>query len=259
MPSSAARGDIAFLTAALVIHLAPLSAAAWLMADSSRDISSQIVVLAPLAAAVALGQLLLAYATGRAKMTGLTLRARGGWALAAPIWLIVGAMFLGTALQGGASPKLTTALLVTIAIALAAFNEEFTFRGAVLGVALTRLSTAWAIGISAVTFGAAHLIGQIAAYDPDVAIRQFVAASLFGVALALVRIRMPPLWPLVAVHAAWNLAVISAGDVVGINDAGAAGTALRVLGVAMLAIAVSIALAKLTRHATAVRASRGSG
>lgn len=259
MPTQAARGDIAFLIGALAMHLVPLSIAAWLMADSTRDLSSQITVLAPLAAAIALGQLLLAFATGRARLTGLTLRARGGWTLAAPIWLIVGVMFAGAAVQQGARPEITTAIFVTVAIALAAFNEEFTFRGAVLGVTLSRMSVGWAIGISATTFGAAHLIGQIGAWDPNVAMRQFVAASLFGVALALVRIRMPSLWPLVAMHAAWNLAVVAAGDVVGLNDAGAAGMLLRVLGISMLALAATLVVVKLARSVTTVRASRDSG
>ncbi len=258
MPTPAARGDIAFLIVALAMHLIPLSVAAWLMADTTRDVSSQIVVLAPLAAAVAIGQVLLAVGTGRTQLTAMSLRAKGGWTLAAPIWLIVGVMFLGTALQQSGRPELTTALLVSAAIALAAFNEEFTFRGAMLGVALKRMPTWLAVGLSSVAFGAAHLIGQIAAFDSEIAARQLIAATLFGVALALVRLRMPSLWPLVAVHDAWNLAVISAGDVAGLGDAGAGGTMLRVLGVAMLGMALALAVVKLGRLVVTVRASRGS-
>ena len=259
MPVSTPRGDLFFLIAALAIHLVPLSVAAWLMAETTRDLSSQIVVLAPLAAAVAIGQVLLAFAGGRTTLSGLTLKARGGWTLAAPVWLIVGVMFLGTAIDSGVRPELATAVFVTVAVALAAFNEEFTFRGAMLGVALKYIGVPFAVGISAVLFGAAHLIGQIGAYDPNIAARQFIAASLFGVALALVRVRMPALWPLIAMHAAWNLAVLSAGDVVGVADANAGGVMLRVVGIALIGGAAALALAKAIRFLGTGRRSPAPG
>jgi hypothetical protein len=63
-----------------------------------------------------------------------------------------------------------------------------------------------------------------------------------------VRLRMPSLWPLVAMHGLWNVAVISAGEGVSVASEGPGGTVLRLLGVVLILAAATGAVVKAARQ-----------
>jgi membrane protease YdiL (CAAX protease family) len=249
------RADLTFAVVALAMHLAPLAVVASLMAGEAQDLRTQAASILPLAAALATAQVALAVAARRAELVGLTQALRGGWTLTLPVWVVIGGIFAGGALSPGGMPGVAELGLLAVAMALVAFNEEFTFRGAVMGVAMRRGAPVLAVAVSAVLFGLAHYVGLLGGGDLGLTTRQVMAATLFGVALGLVRLRMPSLWPLVAMHGLWNVAVLSAGDATSLAGAGPAGTLMRVLGVILILSAVVGVVVKALRRAGRTPAS----
>jgi membrane protease YdiL (CAAX protease family) len=246
--ASNSRADVVFAAAALIVHMGPLALAAWLTANEAADLRTQAVTLLPIGGLIATAQIVLAISARRLEMVGMTVPLRGGWTLTLPIWVVISAIFVGGFLSPNALPSASNLALLVLAMALVAFNEEFTFRGAVMGAALRRGSPVAAILISSVLFGLAHYIGLLGGGDFGPTTRQVMAAGLFGVALGLVRLRMPSLWPLVAMHGLWNVAVISAGESVSVVSAGPGGTVLRVLGVILILSAAAGVVIKATRQ-----------
>jgi membrane protease YdiL (CAAX protease family) len=240
--SSHRFGDAAFATAALTLHLVPLGLATAAMQAPGDDFRSLAAAVLPVSVLIAVLQLALMLAADRGNLVGMTTRARGGW-------------IFGSGMVGPERPEVSGLLIVGLALLVAAFNEEFTFRGAIMGAALRHGPPAAAVILSAVLFGAAHLIALLGGADLEATLRQCAAAGLFGVALGLVRLRMPSLWPLVLLHASWNIAVVTAGTRVAVTSQGSAATLLRGIGVMLLVIAL-VGLALRVHRSRAPRASR---
>ncbi|MDH3725593.1 MAG: CPBP family intramembrane metalloprotease [Thermoleophilia bacterium] len=242
------RADLAFVAAALVIHLGPLALAASLTANQSADLRTQAATLLPVGGLIAAAQVMLVVAARRMDLVGMTVPLRGGWTLTLPVWIVIGGIFLGAILGPNALPDAADLALLILAMALVAFNEEFTFRGAVMGAFMRRGSPIAAVVISSALFGLAHYVGVLGGGELGPTTRQVMAAALFGVALGLVRLRMPSLWPLVAMHGLWNVAVISAGDGASVASPGPGGTLLRVLGVILILSAATGVVIKAVRQ-----------
>lgn len=90
------------------------------------------------------------------------------------------------------------AALVPIAVLVAPLAEEALFRGAFLASLRARMGDGWAIGISAVVFGAVHL--------PDLGWLWYAVPNLVLVGLfcAWLRIRSRSIWPAFVTHAVNN-------------------------------------------------------
>ena len=245
--------DSVFLAAALLVHMVPVAFVAWLLNEPTAGVRDQAMAVIPLAGLTALAQIALAVADRRTAMVGLSGSMRGGWTLTLPIWAVIAAIFVGAAVGGSASPGLGTLGVLVIAMALVAFNEEFTFRGAIMGVVLRHGSPAVAVGVSAVAFGLAHYVALLGAGGLIPTSRQVAAAALFGVALGLIRLKMPSLWPLVGMHAMWNVAVLTAGDTATVASEGAAGTVLRAVGATLILAAIAGVVVKALRQRGAQR------
>ncbi|HEX5354182.1 MAG TPA: CPBP family intramembrane glutamic endopeptidase [Rhodanobacteraceae bacterium] len=90
-------------------------------------------------------------------------------------------------------------LLLLMAVCAAPFVEELVFRGVLLSGLMRRMPAGWAILISALIFGCAHL--------PDFKFAWYAIPALviMGLALAWMRLRSRSLWPAVTLHATNNL------------------------------------------------------
>lgn len=152
----------------------------------------------------------------RAELPGFGLvRARGARIYAAAIALGLIVMFAGgsltqflahghpvqqdiSVLAHSVSPAMRV-LLVVLAVCIAPFIEELVFRGVLLSGLARRMPIGWAMLLSAVVFGAAHL--------PDFKFAWFPVPELvlLGLALAWIRVRARSLWPSIATHATFNL------------------------------------------------------
>ena len=113
---------------------------------------------------------------------------------------------LAALVAGRASPKvvgLTLAVAVLHAL-LVGFAEEGAFRGLILQ-ALLPSGRLRAVAISSVLFGAMHAIHLVYGRHPLSVTLNVLYATCFGVAMAALRLRPMPLWPLVLFHAGVNL------------------------------------------------------
>ncbi|MGH8124320.1 MAG: lysostaphin resistance A-like protein [Rhodanobacteraceae bacterium] len=106
-------------------------------------------------------------------------------------------------LFGKATPGLRI-LLILMAVCVAPFVEELVFRGVLLSGLMRRMSAGWAILISALIFGCAHL--------PDFKFAWYAIPALviMGLALAWLRLRSRSLWPSMVLHATNNLIATAA-------------------------------------------------
>jgi len=97
-----------------------------------------------------------------------------------------------------ATPRLLLPLADLLMVGLA---EEIVFRGLIFRIAEQSIGTRWAIIVSAVIFGLAHLSNQGISLVP-------VAATVaYGVLQAAIYIRTRRLWLCIANHIAWNFCV----------------------------------------------------
>ena len=119
-----------------------------------------------------------------------------------------------------------------------------------LGVLLRHYSRFSALVASSLLFGVAHLVALFGGAELGPTLRQCAAAALFGVALGLVRLRMPSLWPLVVLHALWNIAVIVAGAQVATNNGGIGASLLLVVGTIFILFALGAGAVKAYRART---------
>lgn len=90
-------------------------------------------------------------------------------------------------------------LLLLLVVCVAPLIEELVFRGVLLSGLASRLPVGWAILVSALIFGGAHL--------PDFKFAWYPVPTLvlMGVALAWLRVRSGSLWPSITLHATNNL------------------------------------------------------
>ncbi|HEX7325569.1 MAG TPA: CPBP family intramembrane glutamic endopeptidase [Rhodanobacteraceae bacterium] len=89
-------------------------------------------------------------------------------------------------------------LLALLVVCVAPFVEELVFRGVLLSGLARRMPIAWAVVVSAVIFGCAHL--------PDFKFAWYPIPALFllGLLLAWLRVRTGSIWPSITAHATNN-------------------------------------------------------
>ncbi|MCK0096643.1 CPBP family intramembrane metalloprotease [Yoonia sp. F2084L] len=97
-------------------------------------------------------------------------------------------------------------LLITTPL-LVAFGEEVLFRGILLRGAMAQLTLPQAMALSAVLFGAFHLVNGLGDQELAGASQQVLFAVLVGFYLAPIAVRIGNLWPLIIWHWLWNIAV----------------------------------------------------
>lgn len=194
---------------ALTLHLLPLSLALILIGPGVEGIAGLAPALVVVLGLVVAGQLVLARRLGIAAV-GLTRPRAGTWPLILPVLAAILAM-AGVGVLSGATTAITGELaLVVVVLCLAAFSEEFTFRGVLLGAALDRLAVPAAIGGAAVVFSGAHVIGLAGQPLTPTAV-QMSGALGFGLAFGALRVAGGSILPLVLLHVAWNAAALAAG------------------------------------------------
>lgn len=103
--------------------------------------------------------------------------------------------------------------LVIMQPLLTGFWEEGLIRGfllfALLGAAVRAgAGPIWSVVVSAVIFGALHLIALVGGADPASVLSQVVFATFFGIGFGAVLIRTNALWALVLIHALFNIAPV---------------------------------------------------
>jgi uncharacterized protein len=109
--------------------------------------------------------------------------------------------------------KPTTAIVLALQIAfmlIDVFMEEVTYRGVILE-ALARYCTLWRVLISAAVFGLSHVDNFFVPGAETLGVwYQIFEAGLIGVLFAGVRLRMHAIWPVIAVHAAYDFMLLLA-------------------------------------------------
>ena len=97
-----------------------------------------------------------------------------------------------------ASSPFDTVVLVVLVVVCAPIIEEIFYRGLVLRSIENKLGTGWAVGLSAVLFGAIHL-----------QLLQFPALALFGAVAALLTVRTRRLGPAIWAHVGFNATTVA--------------------------------------------------
>jgi membrane protease YdiL (CAAX protease family) len=107
----------------------------------------------------------------------------------------------------------TTALVLALQVGFVLidiFMEEVTYRGVILQ-ALSRFSPVLRVGLAAILFGFSHLDNLFLPGADEVGVAyQIFEAALVGVLFGAVRLRMNTIWPVMAVHAAYDLMLVLA-------------------------------------------------
>lgn len=128
--------------------------------------------------------------------------------------LVVGVLWLaGSYHVSGTNPQVEWLPAVLVVGIGAGIGEEIMIRGVLFRISEEGLGTWWALLISALVFGAAHLANPAATLWSSAAI-----AIEAGVLLALLYAVTRSLWTCIGLHAAWN---IMQGTVYGIPVSGA--------------------------------------
>ena len=96
---------------------------------------------------------------------------------------------------------------IVINTLLVGFSEELMFRGILLHGALSRFSVIAAVVICAIMFGAIHALNGVLTGDFVAASAQALQATLFGVWIAALRLRLNSIWPVIVIHALWDLGI----------------------------------------------------
>lgn len=98
--------------------------------------------------------------------------------------------------------------LILITPLLIAFSEETVFRGILLQGARRTRNVAFAMALSALAFGVAHLMNSLAGQTLLNTFLQTAFALLVGLSLAPIALRLGNLWPLIIWHWAWNVVIL---------------------------------------------------
>lgn len=132
-------------------------------------------------------------------------------------------LFLGLALVRGLPPA-GAALFAGLNILLAGFAEEVMFRGVLFRALLARVDLWTAVWLTALSFGAVHLLNALTTGDLAMAAAQGLAAVMTGTFLMAVLLRTGSLWPGILFHAAWDFCIgLAAAGSAGPPAEGAAG------------------------------------
>jgi membrane protease YdiL (CAAX protease family) len=107
----------------------------------------------------------------------------------------------------------TTALVLTLQVGfllIDIFMEEVTYRGVILE-ALAGLGISSRVTLSAILFGLSHLDNLFLPGADELGVAyQIFEAALVGVLFAAVRLRMNTIWPVMIVHATYDLTLVLA-------------------------------------------------
>lgn len=112
------------------------------------------------------------------------------------------------AVMAAKAPPGLRVLLALAGIGVAPFVEELVFRGVLLSGLASRMRVGWAIVVSALIFGCAHL--------PDFKFVWYAipALVLLGLVLGWLRVKTRSLWPSITLHASYNSVAVLAWFVV---------------------------------------------
>ena len=108
------------------------------------------------------------------------------------------------AVMAASAPTGLRVLLALAGIGVAPFVEELVFRGVLLSGLASRMRVGWAIIVSALIFGCAHL--------PDFKFAWYAipALVLLGLVLGWLRVKTRSLWPSITLHASYNSVAVLA-------------------------------------------------
>jgi membrane protease YdiL (CAAX protease family) len=130
--------------------------------------------------------------------------------LVIPLLLILALPIVGLSARGVMA---TTALVLTLQagfLLIDIFMEEVTYRGVILE-ALAGLSSGSRVMLSAILFGLSHLDNLFLPGADELGVAyQIFEATLVGILFAAVRLRMNTIWPVMIVHATYDLTLVLA-------------------------------------------------
>jgi len=130
--------------------------------------------------------------------------------LVIPLLLILALPIVGLSARGVMA---TTALVLTLQagfLLIDIFMEEVTYRGVILE-ALAGLSSGSRVMLSAILFGLSHLDNLFLPGADELGVAyQIFEAALVGILFAAVRLRMNTIWPVMIVHATYDLTLVLA-------------------------------------------------
>jgi len=130
--------------------------------------------------------------------------------LVIPLSLILVLPVVGLSARGVMA---TTALVLTLQVGfllIDIFMEEVTYRGVILE-ALARLDSSPRVTLSAILFGLSHLDNLFLPGADELGVAyQIFEAALVGILFAAVRLRMNTIWPVMIVHATYDLMLVLA-------------------------------------------------
>lgn len=164
--------------------------------------------IGPAWALAALFALLVALASTKRRSVGL-----GAPAPLKTLWLVwppllYALLMLLLAWAGGWPPR-HVLLVVAGNTALVALSEELMFRAVLLQALLERFDIWPAVLLCAALFGVAHAVNGLGTGDYSGALWQSAAAFLQGICYAAIRLRTRSVWPMTAVHALWDFALVT--------------------------------------------------
>ena len=130
--------------------------------------------------------------------------------LVIPLLLILVLPVVGLSARG---VRTTTALVLTLQVGfllIDIFMEEVTYRGVVLA-ALAGFGSSSRVTLSAILFGLSHLDNLFLPGADELGVAyQIFEAALVGILFAAVRLRMNTIWPVMIVHASYDLMLVLA-------------------------------------------------
>jgi uncharacterized protein len=130
--------------------------------------------------------------------------------LVIPLSLILVLPVVGLSARGVMA---TTALVLTLQVGfllIDIFMEEVTYRGVILE-ALAGLGSSSRVTLSAILFGLSHLDNLFLPGADELGVAyQIFEAALVGILFAAVRLRMNTIWPVMIVHASYDLMLVLA-------------------------------------------------
>jgi uncharacterized protein len=130
--------------------------------------------------------------------------------LVIPLSLILVLPVVGLSARGVMA---TTALVLTLQVGfllIDIFMEEVTYRGVILA-ALAGLGSNSRVTLSAILFGLSHLDNLFLPGADELGVAyQIFEAALVGILFAAVRLRMNTIWPVMIVHASYDLMLVLA-------------------------------------------------
>jgi membrane protease YdiL (CAAX protease family) len=99
------------------------------------------------------------------------------------------------------SPALSTMLIPLAELLLVGLAEEMMFRGVIFGVTERSLGARWAVWISALVFGLAHLPNE------GTTVLAVAVICAYGVLQAVLYLKTRLLWVCIGTHIAWNYCI----------------------------------------------------